>query len=36
MAEVVVSAPAPGAYIEEIVVRPDHVADAGRPVSTLN
>ncbi len=34
--EVVVRAPAPNMYIDEIVVRPDHVVDAGTPVHDIN
>lgn len=36
MAEVVVRASAPHLYIEEVVVRPHQLADAGSPASTLN
>jgi hypothetical protein len=36
MAEVVVRASVPRFYIEEVVVRPHQLADAGSPASTLN
>jgi hypothetical protein len=34
--EVVVRAPAPNMDIDEIVVRPDHVVDAGRQTEQIN